>query len=180
MADDICKVTKKLLENRKEEQAEFEQQQKFQPTGRPEDGRPINSRDKEKRKQKVVKPRVAADSDFINMTLWAAEAQRVISDILNPALLDHYGNKNLRGLTKEETVQLEDVKFSVLSNLKPYSSITPEVVRHILDEKSGVHPDVQSMINSLKNGFIDSNKKNPNIEELRQIQASAYSLYHKS
>ena len=172
---------KEEQENKREqrEQNKFEQQQKFQPTGRPEDGRPKNARDKEKRKQKVVKPRVAADSDFINMTLWATEAQRVISDILNPALLDHYGKKNLRGLTKEETIQLEDVKLSVLANLEPYSSITPEVVRHILDEKSGVYADMRSFINSLIKDFTDLNKKSPNLEESRQIRASSYALFYQ-
>ena len=122
---------------------------------------------------------MAADSDFINMTLWATEAQRVISDILNPALLDHYGKKNLRGLTKEETIQLEDVKLSVLANLEPYSSITPEVVRHILDEKSGVYADMRSFINSLIKDFTDLNKKSPNLEESRQIRASSYALFYQ-
>jgi len=161
------------------EQKKFEQQQKFQPTGRPEDGRPKNSRDKEKRKQKVVKPRVAADSDFINTMLWAVEAQKSISDILNPALLCHYGKKNLRGLTKEEATNLEEIKLGILANLEPYESITSEAVQKILDAKLGVHPDIRSHIISLKGGFVDSNKKNPNLEESRQIQASAYSLYHK-
>ena len=161
------------------EQKKFEQQQKFQPKGRPEDGRPKNSRDKEKRKQKVVKPRVAADSDFISTMLWAVEAQKTISEILNPALLNHYGKKNLRGLTKEETIQLEDVKLSVLSCLEPYSSITPEMVQKILDAKAVTHSDIKLEIESLKKSFVDSNKKNPSIEELRQIQASAYSLHHR-
>ena len=180
---DDLKIEKKRdeQEDKREqrEQKKFEQQQKFHPKGRPEDGRPKNSRDKEKRKQKVVKPRVAADSDFISTMLWAVEAQKTISEILNPALLNHYGKKNLRGLTKEETIQLEDVKLSVLSCLEPYSSITPEMVQKILDAKAVTHSDIKLEIESLKKSFVDSNKKNPSIEELRQIQASAYSLHHR-
>jgi len=54
-------------------------------SGVPEQGRPKNSKDTEKRKDKKFAPRIGA-----SMLIWSSEAQEEISKILNPILLEFY------------------------------------------------------------------------------------------
>ena len=164
---------------REQKKFDNQQQQKFDPKGRPEDGRPKNSKDTKKRKQKVVKPRVAASADFINTSLWASEAQKKISNIVNPAILAHFDKKNLRSLTKEQMDQLEYIKLCVLCNIEPLTEIEAEAVQSILDSGLGVNSDILSSIKYLKQEFVSTNNREPTIEESRQIQASSYSLFRK-
>ena len=151
-------------------------EEKFDPKGRPEDGRPKNSKDKIKRKQKEVKPRVAADTSVANVLLWAGKAQKQISDILNPALLAHYDKKNLRALTKQESDEAENIKMGVLSNIAPFAVIDALVIKNILDRNLKSDSAMVSLINSINSDFVETNNRNPNLEEARQIQVSAYAL----
>ena len=164
------------------DQKKFDNQQKqnpeekFAPKGRPEDGRPKNAKDKIKRKQKEVKPRVAADTSVASVLLWAGKAQKQISDILNPALLAHYDKKNLRALTKQESDEAENIKMGVLSNIAPFATIYALVIKSILDRNLKTDPDMISLIDAINSDFVEANNRNPNLEEARQIQVSAYAL----
>jgi len=151
-------------------------EEKYSPKGRPEDGRPKNAKDQKKRKQKEVKPRVAASVGFASVLLWATKAQKQISDIVNPALLAHYGKKNLRALTKQEADEAEYVKLCVLSNVLPFEDIDPGSVKNILDQNLKADASLISLIDSVNNDFVEANGRNPNLEESRQIQTSAYVL----
>ena len=150
-------------------------QDKFKPTGRPEDGRPKNSKDQKPRKQKVVKTRQAA-SDLANLMLWAASAQKSVSDILNPALLHNYGKSNLRGLTKGEMDELEYIKLCVLSNIKPYSAVDAALVAAILDAATPADKQVLEIYKQLTKDFAVANDRHPTLEEKRYLQSSAYGL----
>ena len=164
------------------DQKKFDNQQKqnpekkFEPKGRPEDGRPKNAKDQKKRKQKEVKPRVAASADFANILLWATKAQKDISDIVNPALLAHYGKKNLRALTKQESDEAENIKLSVLSNVSPFTVLDALVIRKILDQNLKADNTLISLIKDIRDDFVKANNRHPNLEESRQIQSSAYAL----
>lgn len=96
---------------------------KFKPVGRPEDGRPKLSRDKQKRKQKVVNPRSKAE-----LFDWAMEAQEAIKNIATPAILANFGKRDLRSITKSQTEELEMVKFGILSCLEPYQEIDNQTI----------------------------------------------------
>ncbi len=122
------------------------------PTGRPEDGRPKFSRDTEKRKQKRVLPNVKADSEFANLFLWANEAQKKISEIVNPAILAHYNKSNLRSLTKSQLENLEYIKFGVLSNLDPHNEVTIEVIESVLRRNLPLQKSVSQSFDSLMEG----------------------------
>ena len=149
-----------------------------EPVGRPEDGRPKFSRDTKKRKQKRVLPLRKANVDFVNLTLWANDAQKTISDILNPALLSYYQKKNLRSLTKKEQAELEYIKLGVLCNLDPYSEVTADIINDILLNNGTVIPDITDTRNLLSKDFADKNDRQPTIDEMRQIQSSAYAFQH--
>ena len=70
---------------------------------------------KKKREQRKPKPRTSAQiEDFVGTSMWAKSAQSKISEIVTPAMLDHFGKKNLRSLSAKESDTLEMFKFSLL------------------------------------------------------------------
>ena len=149
-----------------------------EPVGRPEDGRPKLSRDTKKRKQKRVLPLRKANVDFVNLTLWANDAQKTISDILNPALLSYYQKKNLRSLTKKEQAELEYIKLGVLCNIDPYSEVTADIINDILLNNGTVISEIIDARNLLSKDFVDKNDRQPTMDEMKQIQSSAYAFQH--
>ena len=157
----------------KKQQSQPPQQEKFSPTGRPEDGRPKNAKDEKKRKQKRVTPRSSA-SEFTNLLLWANDAQKQIAEILHPALLSHYDKKNIRSLTKSEMDELEHIKLCVLCNLKPFMEVNTEIVELVLSEGKTIGAGVSSTINNLIYEFVKISNRQPTVEEMRQIQSSTY------
>ena len=163
----------KKMEVKKNSQAP--QEKEYDPKGRPEDGRPKNSKDQTKRKQKKVSPRTGG-GDFTNMLLWANEAQKKIAEIVNPALLSHYQKKNVRSLSKAQMDELEYIKLCVLCNTDPMSDINAHGVVNILDTQLPVSEIVLSSQKDLVYRFVKANDRQPTIEEMRQIQSSAYVL----
>ena len=159
---------------------EIQQQKEFEPQGSPEDGRPKMARDKKKRKQKEVKPRETVKSNFINVMLWANEAQKTIADIVHPALLSHYNKKNLRGLTKSEMSELEYIKLCILCDLEPYIEIDADIINQILKKQTEVDPNVLEIASGLVKDFVGESGRQPTIDEKRQINASAYSSLHST
>ena len=162
-------------DQKKLEQKVEKQEKDFDPTGRPEDGRPKNSRDKQKRKQREVKPRQSVGEDFVSLNLWASKAQKDIGNTLQDSVLSHYGKKNLRGLTKQQINSFETMKLSVLCGMSPYQEITAEAIHKTLSSNSSITKDVSNQVRRLKKSFSSKNDRQPNIDELRQIYASAYS-----
>jgi hypothetical protein len=173
---------KEVIEKEKEERLDKEQKRsnvpndKFDPKGRPEDGRPKNSKDNFKRKQREDKPRTTVKSDFITTSLWATDAQKKISETINPALLAHFNKKNLRSLTKAEMNELEHLKLCILCNMQPFMDITADAINELL--KTGIKPDssISSSLAEIKNQFSIDNDRQPTIDEERQMQVSVYAL----
>ena len=169
---DKVEQERKEKEDRDSQMPQVQQKQR-EPVGRPEDGRPKNSKDQGPRKQKVVKPRTSANYDFVNLLLWACDAQKKISEIVNPALLSYYKKKNMRGLTKSETSELEYIKMAILSNLRPDTDITADVVYNALENNLPPDINVIRTLSSLNESFSLDNDRSPNIDEMRNIHASA-------
>ena len=156
-----------------------EQEENYGPVGRPEDGRPKFSKDKQKRKQKRVLPRTKMGADFVNLMLWAMDAQKGISEILNPALLHHYGKKNVRSLTKEHQEELNYIKLGVLSNINPYDNISAELINSILQDGGAVSPEMLELCNELTKEFVSANERKPSATESLQIRSSAYAMCYQ-
>jgi hypothetical protein len=141
------------------------------PKGQNYKGRPKNSKDKSKRKQKTVKPRTKAE--FASMVVWAKDAQRVISDILTPIYLKSIGKKNLRQLTSEETVAFEELKFAILANCEPQTKITEELIEVKIQSPITVPNMTRRIYASTLIEFMEKVTPDPNIEDVRNIQSVA-------
>lgn len=154
-----------------------EKKNKKSDSERPEGGRPKNSVDTKPRKRKVVKPRTGAE--FSNILIWATKAQKKISDLLQPALLDRYGKSNVRKLTKKESEEVELSKFVVLAKMKPFQEINELSVLEILESKASLTKNIMLETSKLISDYVSENSKTPSVEDMRQIYCLAYS-YTKS
>jgi len=144
-------------------------------------GRPKNSKDTVLRKPKLVKPVGASGEDanamFLTNLLWTKEiAQSRISDMITPALLQHYGKASGRALSDEQAKQVEEIKFAVLCNVEPYSDVTPDIVNEILHTGAKVPEEYRRLYDALYTQVAVNNKKEPTVDEVRTIQASVYAL----
>ena len=84
----------------------------------------------------------------------------------------------MRGLTKQQSDELEYIKLCILCNLEPYIDIDADIISQILKGGSGVDRSIASIINSLRSGFVEENQRKPNIEEKRQMCVTAYASFH--
>lgn len=137
-------------------------------------GRPFGQKDKKKRKQRQGYIRTGAFTDIL---VWATEAQKAIADIVTPAVLAHYNKSNCRKLSNQESEQLESLKFKVLCSFSPYSTISGENVYSILSSTPDIDSNLIITSREFATAFIDRNKREPNVEERKQIQASAYAFF---
>jgi len=148
---------------------------KFKPVGVSGEGRPKNKKDSTKRKPKKVNPRTSAN--FTNTFLWANEAQKTISSMLSEFFMSYYSKKNLRSLSKSEVKSCEDLKFQVLASLDPFEDINREKVYNNLKTVKHVSVPIQELSTALIHVFAEKNDREPTIEEMRQIQSSAFSIH---
>ena len=152
--------------NEVEQEVEKEEERVEEP------GRPPFSRDVEPRKQKRVLPR---SGEATSAMLWAISAQSKISDIMTPMACSHFKKKDARALSKAETTQLEYLKLCILTGMKPFVDITPELVKEIVEQQTKPSKSFNSLVDSSVASFSQVNKRNPSMSELRQIYASVYS-----
>lgn len=147
------------------------QQEKKQPN---ENGRPPFTRDTKPRKQKRVLPK--NKPAISSIMVWSNEAQKTISNIVNPAILHFYQKKNLRELTKSEFVNLEEIKFQVLCHLKPFEEINEDKIALIMEKNKSITEKQKLLKKQLTAEFIDKNNKSPSLDEMRQINNLVYSF----
>jgi hypothetical protein len=106
-----------------------------------EDGRPPFSKDSTTRKQKRVLPRSSEGTDMLSiasteMTLWGMEAQDKISKVLTPAMCDHFGKKDARGLSKSEVDNLEYLKLCIFTGMKPLFPVDEQAILDVLKQNT--------------------------------------------
>ena len=167
--DDVTVLKPKPVET---QEVQPNNQQEEKPAN--ENGRPKFSNDTKPRKQKEVKPRTKPGQ--ATLLVWSNEAQKSISNIVNPALLNFYQKKNLRELTKAELMDLEDIKFKVLCNLEPYEEINQEKVASIMEKNPRLTARQKRLKEQIKAEFIENNNRMPTVDELRQIYNLVYSF----
>jgi hypothetical protein len=142
--------------------------------GQPGEGRPKNSKDGEKRKEKTFKPRTGA-----SLMIWANEAQDKIADIVNPIMLEFYNKKNLRSLSHEESKELEQTKTKLLFSYLPFASITEE---NILQALSNLHKEEHNKVLGTYLNYLRSigNELNRtlSVDEQKQAKASFYTMVY--
>lgn len=168
-----------LLERKAGEETQQEQLMKIAQTKQSAGtgGRPKNTKDSYKRKR-TVKPRAAAN--IVSISAWAKKAQGSIADIVMPALLEHYGRKNSRQLTDDESKVCEDIKFATLCNMKPFTKIDPEVIQSTLNSYgSRISKDIMSVYSKMVDKFAQDTQSEPTLDDLRNIQVLVYSLFNE-
>lgn len=141
----------------------------------PDGGRPLNKKDTKPRKQRTPKPR--SKPGVASILLWSTNAQKTISHIITPAILDHYKKTSMRALTKAESDQAEKLKFTILLGLEPFEEIDQATVLKICESQPSLKDfNVLESVNELVADFISKNSKNPSLEEMRQIYCFVYSI----
>jgi len=179
-----------LEEKKTGEQTRLEQQLDMQikvnkgkpetkPKGDPNSGgRPKNKTETKKRKPKpTAKPRTKA---FVDLFIWGNEAQKAVSELVTPALLNAYGKKNVRSLTKAEFAESEKIKFGILCYLQPYQEVSAELVYSLLSKECPVdNPIIASLQDVLMGQFISNQGRKPSVDESRQIQSSIFALINE-
>jgi hypothetical protein len=136
-----------------------------------EAGRPMFSRDTEKRKQKRVLPK---SSDTTVAMLWAMDAQAKISEVLSPIALAHFDKKNIRSLTKSEVDQLEHLKLCILTGLKPFMEIDEAVIKNLLQAQINPPKEFTSFASEKVEQFVDTNNRQPNSNEMKMIYSTVF------
>lgn len=132
-------------------------------------GRPDGAIDEEPRKRRRVNPRTSA-SDI----LWAVEAQEKISEIINPIMLEHFSKADVRSLTKEEAKNIDFLKTVVFANLQLGQEVNANIVNGIINSNKSIPVSFNNAVESGIADFIEVNSRNPNINELKIIKASAF------
>jgi len=140
----------------------------------PKGGRPNNSRDQQKRKEKRVLPRSKGD---VSTTLWAYEAQKDISELVMPMALAHFKKKNARSLTKSEFDQLEYLKLCILTGVKPYMDIDADVIKAIIDSDTKPSDGFKNEIEISIADFSQTQNRKPSVDEMRYIYASTFASF---
>ena len=137
----------------------------------PGEGRPKLSKDTETRKTKKFSPRTGA-----RLSLWAAAAQDKISNIINPLILEFFQKKNLRSLSNTESEKLEDIKTNILLAIKPFSSISSEIIINNLSIEN-TNDSIKSYYVWLK-GIKNDLGRELSVDETKQVKTSFYTMVY--
>lgn len=140
----------------------------IKPKGQPGQGRPSGKKDSTKRKKKEFKPKLKA------MEIWATNAQDKIAEFLNPAILDHFGKKNMRQLSRKEDEYAERIKSSVLYSLEAFSEVTESVVAGLVG--STTDKATTRIYREYLQEFAATVNRELTKDELKQIRAGVYAL----
>jgi hypothetical protein len=132
-------------------------------------GRPKNSNDLSKRKQKQFSPKIKA-SDLI----WAKNTQDFISKIINPVILSYYNKSSIRNLTSEEFLDLEESKFEILCNLNIGQSVNDNLVANAAkNPNKSIHKEFNNWVEEAK-----LNLGTLTVEQIRDMRVSYFVNYY--
>jgi len=135
-------------------------------TPAPQGGRPSGKKDVIKRKTKTIGETAAK--------LWAYDVQKSIAEEITPMMLDYYGKKNVRSLTKAEFDQLEYFKLCILTNIEPFIELSPEIIKDLIDQNGKPSQAFLSKVNAEVDNFVYLHTRKPTVDEMKYIYASVY------
>lgn len=145
-----------------------------QPKGQPGQGRPLNSKDSQKRKQKVVKPR--ASQTFLRDVNWAEQALARIASLTTEAYLQATGKKSLRELADQEASDLENFKLALLCNLPFGSEVTQQSIARLMGQPLSIPPAVSKLIRQALGLYQNEQGKQASVEVSRRFSSLACAL----
>lgn len=144
-------------------------------TGVSGEGRPRNSKDTQKRKEKQFAPQTGA-----TIMLWANKAQDQISKHLHPILLEFYDKKNIRSLSSSEYNELDSIKTKLLFSISPFSTISENLIKEHLSKINNT--DINNTIHLFnKWKYVLQSKLNSemSIEDQKHAKAIFYTLVYR-
>lgn len=136
-------------------------------------GRPDNVIETSKRAPKRIQPR---SRGFVDLFLWAQSAQDSIANFTLKPFLTVFEKKNIRSLSNEQFDQYENAKFALLSKIEPFTEVTEECVYQLLNVGAALDLEMVAIAGELVNQFANVHLRQPNIDEMRHIQAAAYAV----
>lgn len=142
------------------------------PTGE-NNGRPKNSKDTQKRKQRKVSPQTSA---FINAYAWASTAQQVISDTVVPKFLAMKNKKDVRSLSANDKAECEMLKHAILFALPAFAEVSPDEVYNLLDSGVTLEPEISDAITECVADIHATTGKPATVDDVRDICAIIYSI----
>jgi len=142
--------------------------------GEPQQGRPKNSKDSQKRKTKKFVPQTGA-----KLQLWADAAQDNIAEIINPVLLDFYSKKNMRSLSSIQSLECEEIKTKILLATQPNEKIDQDLVNKLMGSinSNDINSIYQYYLQFL-NAMIASYSRELTVNELKQVKSYFYSMVY--
>lgn len=141
-------------------------------------GRPKNTKDSYQRKR-TVKLRTSGGDDvakLFTLITWAKHAQEEVHNFVLSSFLDQYKVKDIRGLAASQRILIEDIKFAVLANLKPFEEIGVERVSEIVKSGADISLAYTSLYNKIKIKLQAERGKELELEDLRYARAVVYAL----
>lgn len=132
-------------------------------------GRPPGAKDSKKRPPKKFSPKKSGA-----LLVWANSAQKIISETLQPAILEKFSKANLRQLTETEFNLAERIKFTVLCGMNPYVAISSANIISSLNSCLD-YPVHIELLRAKSEEFTTLTGKSPTIEEIRILQSQVYS-----
>jgi len=157
------------------EETLLELKNKFAPKtkdkGAPGEGRPRNSKDSEKRKEKEFAPQTGA-----SLMMHSLGLQEKIADIVNPVFLEYFNKKNMRSLSQAEYNETDKVKTSVLFSISPSEILTEELVKNkiAVSQKSNAVSQYGNFIKQVKSTV----NKDLTTDDHKQLKSYFYSMVY--
>lgn len=145
-------------------------------------GRPKNSKDTTTRKTKRVAPRTSAnddgqsDSEFIELVLWANEAQVKLAELVHPIYLKVCNKANMRQLTTAQVEEIEHLKFALLCNLVPYEKLTEELVAGLIESPIAAQPEADNLWRMLIATYLQKHQTAPAVDDVHEIQSYVFAM----
>jgi len=93
---------------------------------------------------------------------------------MTPIICSHFNKKDARALSKAEVDQLEYLKLCILTGMKPFVDVTPELVKQLIEQNTKPSKAFRSIVKDRASSFSSINARKPNTSELRHIHASVY------
>lgn len=140
------------------------------PKGIPQQGRPRNSNDKQKRKTREFTPAKAS------LLPWIKNAQAELANRVSKEFLSALDKPTLRHLDAHEFESLQNLLFSLLLDLSPFCDVSTAKLKPL-------PPDIFAAANKLLQKsvkeFEDKSNKKITLEEKKLIMASIYMEIHE-
>lgn len=152
------------------QQEQQQQQLEIKSKGQPGQGRPKNAKDSSQRKKRATRA-----EEFVNLSMWASEAQRTIADVVTPFFLGKFDKADLRQLTADEQNELEDFKLAILLNSPAYSSVDEESIYNLIQEPLSVYNQAEELVVKLTEE-IKGRGEAITLDKTRKIHCMVYAL----